>query len=204
MNDDRRAARSFARPPRIRSGELPRVLVTGGAGFVGVNVAKRLLDDAVCVRVLDSLARPGSEHNIHWLGAHYAGQFDFVRGDLRDPEVVHEAIAGVEHVVHLGAQVSATASLSDPLDDFDTNVRGTLNVLEAMRCPEPVFGCARAGGRRYYVSDFAAFGAATGWQPRTRVADGLERLREWLESEEPGLGWRDPRSAGLPGHAYAQ
>jgi len=72
------------------------------------------------------------------------------------------------------------------------------------RCPEPVFGCARAGGRRYYVSDFAAFGAATGWQPRTRVADGLERLHEWLESEEPGLGWRDPRIAGLPGHARAQ
>jgi CDP-paratose 2-epimerase len=145
------------------------VLVTGGAGFVGVNVAKRLLEQGAQVRILDSLHRPGSEHNIHWLDGRHRGAFEFVRGDVRDPDVVREAVEGVDHVVHLAAQVAVTTSLVEPVADFDVNARGTLNVLEAIRaCPRPpslvysstnkVYGVlpdvrVRADGHRYVPVD---------------------------------------------------
>jgi CDP-paratose 2-epimerase len=145
--------------------------VTGGAGFVGVNVAKHLLEQGAQVRILDSLQRPGSEHNIHWLDGRHRGAFEFVRGDVRDADVVCEAVEGVDHVVHLAAQVAVTTSLVDPVADFDVNARGTLNVLEALRgsprSPSLVYASTnkvygvlpdvrvRADGRRYVPVDDA-------------------------------------------------
>jgi CDP-paratose 2-epimerase len=114
------------------------VLITGGAGFVGVNLAARLLDNGERVRVFDSLARAGSEQNIAWLQQRYPDGVDFVRADVRNATALADAIEGVEHVVHLAAQVAVTHSLVDPAFDFDVNAAGTLNLLEAVRrCARP-------------------------------------------------------------------
>lgn len=157
----------------VRDGDRasPLVLVTGGAGFVGVNVAKRLLADGARVRVLDSLARPGSDANAAWLAERYGDRVEELRADVRDASAVKEAMRGVDHVVHLAAQVAVTTSLADPLEDFEVNARGTFNVLEAARASvsppsiaysstNKVYGVlpdvdVRASGDRYEPADEA-------------------------------------------------
>lgn len=114
------------------------VLITGGAGFVGVNLAARLLANGERVRILDSLSRAGSEENIDWLQRRYRDRLHFVQADVRSPRAVAAAMDGVDHIVHLAAQVAVTHSLVDPAFDFDVNAFGTLNVLEAARrCARP-------------------------------------------------------------------
>ena len=114
-------------------------LVIGGAGFVGSNLADRLLRDGREVVVFDTLARPGVERNLAWLRAAHGERVTFVRGDVRDRDAVREAVrdgggAGAAgDVYHFAAQVAVTTSLGDPGDDFEVNARGTLNVLEAVR-----------------------------------------------------------------------
>lgn len=109
------------------------VLVTGGAGFIGSNVAHRLLERGERVRVFDNLSRPGVEKNAAWLGESHPGRLEIVVGDVRDRGAVREAVRGVDHVFHLAAQVAVTTSVVDPRLDFDVNAVGTLNVLEAVR-----------------------------------------------------------------------
>jgi CDP-paratose 2-epimerase len=113
-------------------------LITGGAGFVGINLAKYLLERGEQVRIFDSLARSGSEHNLEWLLDRYGDRVAFMRADVRDRAALASAMAGVGHVVHLAAQVAVTSSLADPRADFEANALGTLNVLEAARaCTSP-------------------------------------------------------------------
>jgi CDP-paratose 2-epimerase len=107
-------------------------LVTGGAGFIGANVAHRLLSAGEKVRLLDDLSRRHVEKNVSWLRQAH-GDVDLVVGDVRDSAVVRAAMRDVSHVFHFAAQVAVTTSLVDPLHDFDVNARGTLVVLEAMR-----------------------------------------------------------------------
>jgi CDP-paratose 2-epimerase len=114
------------------------VLISGGAGFVGTNLAARLIENGERVRILDSLARAGSERNLSWLKETYGERIEFVRADIRNVGSVRAAVAGVEHVVHLAAQVAVTSSLVDPPFDFDVNAVGTINLLEAIRArPQP-------------------------------------------------------------------
>jgi CDP-paratose 2-epimerase len=111
-------------------------IVTGGAGFIGSNVAARLLRDGYQVTLLDSLARPGSERNLAWLQRQpgHAG-LRFVRGDTRDADLVRRTVgaADVQLVFHLAAQTAVTTSVVDPRADLEINVLGTHNVLEALR-----------------------------------------------------------------------
>ena len=109
------------------------VAVTGGAGFLGCNLADRLLRDGVPVVVLDSLARPGVERNLRWLQQRHGALLAPIVGDVRDPAAVEKAVRGARAVLHLAAQVAVTTSLEDPVADFEINARGTLNVLEALR-----------------------------------------------------------------------
>ena len=113
-------------------------LITGGAGFVGTNLAHRLLSQGRPVRLYDNLARPGVEQNLRWLRDTHGERLQVVQADVRDAEALQRAVRGVGQVFHLAAQVAVTTSLLDPIEDFEVNARGTLNLLEAMRaCPSP-------------------------------------------------------------------
>lgn len=112
---------------------MSTTLITGGAGFIGCNVAHRLLGLGRRVRVLDNLSRPGVEQNLQWLRQQHGGLLEFVRADIRDAAAVQQAMAGVQQVFHFAAQVAVTTSLEQPQEDFATNALGTLNVLEAAR-----------------------------------------------------------------------
>jgi CDP-paratose 2-epimerase len=111
-------------------------LVTGGAGFVGANVAHRLLSAGERVRLLDDLSREYVERNVAWLRQTH-GAIDLHVADVRDERAVRRAMEGVSHVFHFAAQVAVTTSLLDPMRDFDVNARGTLVVLEAARAMTP-------------------------------------------------------------------
>ncbi|AEG92694.1 NAD-dependent epimerase/dehydratase family protein [Ramlibacter tataouinensis] len=108
-------------------------LITGGAGFVGSNLAHRLLGAGRRVRILDNLSRPGVEQNLQWLRQAHGAQLDVVVADIRDAQAVQRAMVGVHQVFHFAAQVAVTTSLEDPQEDFAINAQGTLNVLEAAR-----------------------------------------------------------------------
>jgi CDP-paratose 2-epimerase len=117
---------------------MSRTLVTGGAGFVGTNLAHRLLEAGEEVVVLDDLSRPGVQANADWLRATHQERLTLLTGDVRDPLTVRRALRGVDRVFHLAAQVAVTTSLDDPRHDFGVNLGGTLNVLEEVRClPRP-------------------------------------------------------------------
>jgi CDP-paratose 2-epimerase len=109
------------------------VLVTGGAGFIGSNLADRLAGEGHAVIVFDSLARPGVEENLAWLRQRHPERITSVLGDVRDTDAVIAATAHARAVFHLAAQVAVTTSLVDPRQDFAINLEGTLNLLEALR-----------------------------------------------------------------------
>lgn len=114
----------------------PHVLITGGAGFVGTNLAARLAGQGRPVLVYDNLARPGVERNLRWLRDTFPGLVQFKCADVRDAKQMEDAVAGASAVFHLAAQVAVTTSLTDPRLDFEVNAYGTLNVLEAIRARE--------------------------------------------------------------------
>jgi CDP-paratose 2-epimerase len=117
---------------RVRGTDRP-VLITGGAGFVGANLAHALLADGVPVRILDDLSRRGVEANLSWLAGEHRDGLDVIVGSVTDAAAVRGALRGVAAVFHLAAQVAVTSSIDDPHHDFRTNLIGTLNVLEANR-----------------------------------------------------------------------
>jgi CDP-paratose 2-epimerase len=120
------------------SARTGHALITGGAGFIGSNVAARLLSLGQRVVLLDNLSRPGVERNVSWLRDTYGDGVTLVRADCRDARAVAEQVRGANQVFHFAAQVAVTTSLVNPLGDFEVNARGTLNVLEALRrLPEP-------------------------------------------------------------------
>src|SRR5436309_1534358 len=113
------------------------VLVTGGAGFVGCNIAAALARRGQNVTVFDSFARHGAHENAHWLKSQCGDRVEIQTADIRDSEAVNAAAARASAVIHLAAQVAVTTSLDHPRDDFEINARGTLNVLEAVRVQNP-------------------------------------------------------------------
>jgi CDP-paratose 2-epimerase len=108
-------------------------LITGGAGFIGTNTADRLLREGRRVRILDDLSRPGVERNLAWLEGEHGRALEVEIGDVADGGVMRRATDGVDAVFHFAAQVAVTTSLADPVRDADVNVRGTMQLLEAVR-----------------------------------------------------------------------
>ena len=113
-------------------------LITGGAGFIGTNLAHALLSAGERVRIVDNLSRPGVERNLAFLLEEHGDRVEFLRLDVRERDRLREAVAGVDFVFHLAAQVAVTTSLEDPIADFETNLAGTVRLLDELRrLPEP-------------------------------------------------------------------
>ena len=108
-------------------------VITGGAGFIGTNMADRLLREGRRVVVLDDLSRAGVRANLAWLRAAHGERLQVEVGDVRDPAAVRRAVADAEQVFHLAAQVAVTTSVAEPMADFAVNLAGTLTVLEELR-----------------------------------------------------------------------
>lgn len=107
-----------------------KVLVTGGAGFIGSHLVDKLMEDGNEVRVLDDLSAGDLRNIEQWIGHE---RFEFINGDMRDPEVVIEAVKGVDAVFHLAANPEVRIGAQSPELLYETNVLITYNLLEAMR-----------------------------------------------------------------------
>jgi len=128
--------------------DSPTVLVTGGAGFIGSNLADRLIQEGARVRILDNFST-GFRENLEEI----SGSFEFIEGDVADPAVVASAIKGVEIVFHEAALPSVPRSVEDPVSTHQACVEGTFNLLLA----------AKDAGVRRFV--YAASSSAYGDQP---------------------------------------
>ncbi len=157
-----------------------RVLVLGGAGFIGCNLVDRLVREGARVRVYDNLSRAGVRQNADWLREQHGEQVEIIIGDVRDRLGLRRACADVQAVFHLAAQVAVTTSLLEPLYDFEVNLRGTLEVLEALRgigAPPPLVFTST---NKVYgeLSDLELHDLHSRWEPK----DGVLRERGIGES----------------------
>ncbi|MVA82513.1 NAD-dependent epimerase/dehydratase family protein [Agrobacterium vitis] len=118
--------------PHLASGAAP-IVITGGSGFIGSNLADSLLAGGEDVIVLDNLGRPGVDQNLAWLMERHGDKVHPALVDVRDLRGIEPVLADAKAVYHLAAQTAVTTSLVHPLDDFEANARGTINVLEAVR-----------------------------------------------------------------------
>ena len=118
-----------------------KILITGGCGFLGSNIAASYLENGAEVIVLDALFRQGGEANLAWLKSQAEDkQFTHYPVDIAEEHAVNEIFkrhAQLDYVCHLGGQVAMTTSLNDPRRDFRTNALGTFNLLEALRAHSP-------------------------------------------------------------------
>lgn len=164
------------------------VLVTGGAGFIGSNLADRLAQEGEHVLILDSFARPGVERNVAWLKARHPRRVSFVKADIRDGDAVGEAAGQASAVFHFAAQVAVTSSLADPLADFAVNAVGTVGVLEALRRRAPQVPLVFASTNKVYggLADLDVVCTDGAWAPPDRD------LRQTGISEDRPLDFHTP------------
>jgi CDP-paratose 2-epimerase len=148
-------------------------VITGGAGFIGINLAHRLLSRGRRVVVFDNLSRAGVERNVEWLRATHGDRAGIRAGDTRDRAALRDALSGAAHVFHFAAQVAVTTSLADPVRDFETNGRGTLNLLEELRAmnPRPTLVFTSTNKVYGHLEDLELRREGTRYEP----ADGIAR-----------------------------
>lgn len=156
-------------------------LITGGAGFIGCNVAERLLEAGERVILLDNLSRPNVPRNVAWLRHRFGAKGELVVGDVRDDNVVRQAVEQVDHVFHFAAQVAVTTSLESPRDDFDVNAGGTLRVLEAIRSQ------SHERPTLFFTSTNKVYGGL-GWLGLERGPDGYAPAPESIRAHGIGEG----------------
>src|SRR5690606_26329877 len=106
------------RPRPARRSRRPTTLITGGAGFIGSNLASALLERGEDVILLDNLSRPSIERNVHWLREEHGDRMQLTLADVRDPWVVRDLVRRADRVFHFAAQVAVTLSLASPRHDF--------------------------------------------------------------------------------------
>jgi UDP-glucose 4-epimerase len=125
---------------------MPRSLITGGAGFIGTHLCKRLLARGDAVTVLDNLKRASRAHAESLTRTHGPGRATFIEADIRNFDAVASAVRGADVVFHLAAQSNVMGAVTDPDYSITTNVNGTFNVLRAAaeaRVPRVVFTSSR-------------------------------------------------------------
>jgi CDP-paratose 2-epimerase len=131
-----------------------KILITGGCGFLGSNLAAHFLETGARVTLVDSLVRQGSPSNLAWLEESSVGNLmNFVQLDLADNEGVLALFrrhGPFDFICHVGGQVAMTTSVSDPRRDLQTNILGTFNILEAMRALSPEAFLAYSSTNKVY------------------------------------------------------
>jgi CDP-paratose 2-epimerase len=161
-------------------------LITGGAGFIGTNLADALARRGTDVIVYDSLTRPGVERNLAWLKREHGSRIRVEIADVRDVPRLSEAVRRADQIFHFAAQVAVTTSLGDPSDDFSINAGATVNLLEAIRrCPTPpplVFTSTNKvyGG----LTDIPVHANSTRYVPRVEDGCAIDETRP-LEFHSP-------------------
>ena len=122
------------RSTSVQSLQLENVLITGGCGFIGINLIKYLADKPHQIRILDNLST-GSASSLSKLQSQNPrlSIVDLMIGDIRDRDLVSKSVKGVDVIVHLAANPSVVNSLENPKEIWDINVNGTINLLEASR-----------------------------------------------------------------------
>ena len=170
------------------SGIRRHVLITGGAGFIGTNLASRLVEQGRRVFVFDSLARPGVERNLRWLKAGAGDRLDYEVADVRDTAALAAAVADAEAVFHLAAQVAVTTSLDEPVEDFEVNAQATLALLEQLRRLRRPVPLLYTSTNKVYgtLPDLLLERNGDRWEPQDR------QLRERGVSEQQPLDFCTP------------
>lgn len=145
-------------------------LITGGCGFVGSNLAAYLLEHGHKITVFDNLARHGASANLAWLRSFDNTEFAFLHGDIRNLSDVDVAIRTLKPdvIFHLAGQVAMTTSMQNPRGDFEINVLGSINVLEAVRQHCPATATIYASSNKVYgnLNHLDLVEAPTRYQPR--------------------------------------
>ncbi|MDX1752734.1 MAG: GDP-mannose 4,6-dehydratase [Salinimicrobium sediminis] len=108
-------------------------LITGGAGFIGTNLASRFLSEGKKVMIYDSLFRDGVEENLQWLRKKYGERLLVQISDINETRILQQCVNNASEVFHLCAQVAVTSSVTNPVHDFNVNLSGTFHLLEAIR-----------------------------------------------------------------------
>ena len=160
----------------------PKILITGGCGFIGCNLADTLAARGEDVLVFDSLARPGAQENASWLKARWCDRITVVTGDIRDQRTLWRELRSAKAVLHLASQVAVTTSLDDPFEDFAVNAQGSLNVLEGLRRHNPAAPVIFASTNKVYgkvIEKDQLRRCDTRYEPRD------ESLRAGLGEETP-------------------
>ncbi len=157
------------------------VLVTGGAGFIGSNLADRLAADGHRVTVYDALSRPGVDRNLTWLRGRHGDRITHIHADIRDAAALAAAARDAKAVFHMAAQVAVTTSLVEPVEDLAVNLIGTVNLLEALRAKADGTPLIFASTNKVYgdLADLEFALAGETWRPAdaTIRAHGISESR---------------------------
>lgn len=182
-----------ARPltdPSAQSSHERLVLITGGAGFIGINLAKALIARGRRVLIYDDLANPGSRQNLRWLMQQCGRSFDLNMAGMDDTAALESALKQAETVYHLAGQTSMNRSFVEPLLDFEQNALATVRLLQALRSMDnpPTL---------VYVTTAKVYGALHGLELEeieTRYIPCEHRIRLFGLSEEYPLLFDSPFS----------
>ena len=154
-----------------------KILITGGAGFIGVNAADHFLSKGWEVTILDNFSRKGTEINQAFLEDKHTSGLTIVKADIiTDQSVLDDLCNQMDVVLHLAAQVAVTTSVTDPRSDFDCNAQGTFNVLEAVRTSSTKPTLIYASTNKVY-GGLESVGVEEG-DRRYSFADGLKGVTE--------------------------
>ncbi|WP_119462207.1 NAD-dependent epimerase/dehydratase family protein [Rhodospirillaceae bacterium SYSU D60014] len=157
IDNARALRRRVTIPKELRTSRLARVgfgrkqaVITGGAGFIGINLADRLAQSGQQVLIFDNLSRAGVEENLTWLMEKHRGRVSAEIADVRDADAARDAVKQADWLFHFAAQVAVTTSLCAPVEDFEINARGTLNLLEGLRAADQPPGLVYTSTNKVY------------------------------------------------------